>query len=461
MNKLFCVFLYFLPIYLSAQTEHDGLTFSKTEFNFQKVKNWISTIDTVEVKNTSDKKIFVFKRFYSQEFEVSVPSDAINPGESGIIAIIYKPKLKGKFNISIPVYHSSSQTPVEIIFKGEVLSFDEYANDACPSFSNARKPFEFEMEIHVQDSVTKQPLSNSLIEIEQSERFAQHYSNSEGDYKQRSEIGYRLLYIEHPGYKSKTLLKNFNPKNKKVIVELVALAAKEKPILLFKDSVVIVQKEKPIQLFKDSIVIVQKEIMTVKAEEHPDFSLANYKENNIIFLIDISGSMNGPDRMPLLKKSMIELTRLLRTEDKLSIITYADEATVILAGVAGSDQEKIISVIQQLKCGGKTSGGKAISVAYENAEKNFKKQGVNQIALSTDGGFNGLADTEEELMNYIGKKAGEQIQFSVLAFGQNKGGKQLISQLANKGNGFYLFIGSEDDAKAKLTETIKLQSKIN
>lgn len=448
-------------MHLFAQTEHDGLTFSRTEFNFHKVKNWISSIDTVEVKNTSDKKIFVFKRFYSQEFEVSVPSAAIKPGETGIIAIIYKPRSKGKFNISIPVYYSSSETPVEILYKGEVLSFDEYANDACPSFSNTHKPFEFDLEIHVQDSVSKQPLSNSLIEIEQGEIFTQHVSNSEGDYKQRSEIGYRSLYIEYPGYKSKTLLKNFNPKNKKLIVELAPLTAKEKPFLLFKDSVVIVQKEKPIQLFKDSVVIVQKPIMTVKTEEHPDFSLANYKENNVVFLIDISGSMNGVDRMPLLKKAMVELTRMLRPEDKLSIITYADEATVILAGASGQDQEKIISIIQQLKCGGKTSGGKAISAAYENAEKNFKKLGVNQIVLSTDGGFNGLADTEEELMKFIEKKAGEQIQFSVLAFGQNKSGKQLISQLANKGNGFYHFIGSDTDAKSKLTETIKLQSKIN
>jgi len=445
MNKLFCIFLYFLSIHLFAQTEHDGLTFSRTEFNFQKVKNWISTIDTIEVKNTSDKKIFVFKRFYSQEFEVSVPSAAISPGETGIIAIIYKPRSKGKFDISIPVYYSSSETPVSITFKGEVLSFDEYANDACPSFSNTHKPFEFDMEIRVQDSLSKQPLPNSLIEIEKGEIFSQRSTNSDGVYKQKSEISYCSLYIEHLGYKSKTLLKNFNPKNNKVTIELAPLAPKEKPVMLF----------------KDSVVIVQKAIIPVKTEEHSGFSLANYKENNVVFLIDISGSMNGPDRMPLLKKAMIELTKMLRPEDKLSIITYADDATVILAGVSGQDQEKIISVIQQLKCGGKTSGGKAISAAYENTEKNFKKLGVNQIVLSTDGGFNGLADTEEELMKLIEKKAGEQIQFSVLAFGKNKGGKQLISELANKGNGFYLFIASDDDAKAKLTETIKLQSKIN
>ena len=218
-------------------------------------------------------------------------------------------------------------------------------------------------------------------------------------------------------------------------------------------------KEKSLQLFKDTIINVKKEIAVVKTEEHPDFSLSGFKENNIVFLIDVSSSMNVADRMPLLQKAMIQLTNLLRPEDKLTIITYANDTQVKLAGVSGSDREKIIAVIQQLKCGGRTSGGKAIKAAYDIAEKNFKKQGVNQIILSTDGGFNGLADTEEELMKLIEKKANEQIEFSVLAFGKNRIGKQLIMQLANKGNGFYLYIQNEDDANAKLIEIVKMQSK--
>ncbi len=443
MNKLFFALLLFINVSLFGQTNHDGLQFSRTEFNYGKVENWISTIDTIEVKNISSQRLFLLKQHYPQQFEVSFPSSALNPGETGIIAIIYNPKVKGKFNVSIPVNHSASQTAVDITFKGEVLNFDEYASAACPSFTKPHAPLEFDMEILVRDSVTKQPLANSLIEIEKGESYTQHQTDNNGTYKQRASIGFCFLYAEHAGYKSKSLLKNFNHKNNKVVIDLSPLAPKEKSL----------------QLFKDTIINVKKEIAVVKTEEHPDFSLSGFKENNIVFLIDVSSSMNVADRMPLLQKAMIQLTNLLRPEDKLTIITYANDAQVKLAGVSGSDREKIIAVIQQLKCGGRTSGGKAIKAAYDIAEKNFKKQGVNQIILSTDGGFNGLADTEEELMKLIEKKAGEQIEFSVLAFGKNRIGKQLIMQLANKGNGFYLNIQNEDDANAKLIETLKMQSK--
>lgn len=443
MKNFFCVILCFVSIHLLAQTDHDGLSFSRTEFDFHKVESWISNIDTIEVKNTSDKKIVLLNQHYPQEFEVSFPANAISPGETGLIALIYNPKVKGRFNVSIPIFHSASPTPVLIIFKGEVLSFDEFSNAACPSFSKPHVPLEFDMEILVRDSITKHPLANSLIEIEKGESFNQHQTDGHGMYGQKSGIGFCFLYAEHPGYKSKSLLKNFNPKNNKAVIDLVGLAPEQKEV----------------GLFKDTVSIVQKEIATVKTDEKQNFSLTNYKENNIVFLIDVSSSMNGGDRMPLLKEAMIRLTKMLRAEDRITIITYANEATVKLAGVSGSDQEKIIGVVQQLKCGGRTSGSKAIQAAYENAEKNFKKLGMNQIVLSTDGGFNGLADSEEELMKLVERRANEQILFSVLAFGKNRIGKQLISQLANKGNGFYLFIQNEEDANVKLTETVKLQSK--
>ena len=445
MNKFLILFLCFISTLLFAQVSHDGLRFSKTEFDLQKVENWISRIDTIEVRNETSKKIFLLKQHYPQEFEARFPLNGIEPGQTDIIEIIYVPKNKGKFNVSIPVFHSAAATPVQITYKGEILSFDEFANAACPSFTNPHKPLEFDLQILTIDSATKQPLANTLIEIEKGESFNQYQTDAHGEYKQRSGLGFCFLYAEHPGYKSKSLLKNFNPKNNKVTIELASLTPKEKPVPIFKDTVVLVQNIIP---------------SVVKTDEQPNFPLANYKENNIVFLIDVSSSMNGTDRMPLLQKAMIQLTKMMRAEDRITIITYANEATIKLAGVSGNEQEKIISVIQQLKCGGRTSGGKAIRAAYENAEKNFKKEGLNQIILSTDGGFNGLADTEDELMKLIEKKASEQIQFSVLAFGKNRIGKQLITQLANKGGGFYLFIGNEAEANAKLSETLKTQARV-
>ena len=170
--------------------------------------------------------------------------------------------------------------------------------------------------------------------------------------------------------------------------------------------------------------------------------------------------MNKPDCMQLLQAAMIELAKMARAEDRVTIITYANEAKIVLPSTSGNEHEKMITVIQQLKCGGKTEGGKAIQTAYKNAQENFIKDGMNQIIIATDGGFNGLSENEAELMKLVSEKAKQEIKLSVLAFGQNRYGKAMITRLAKHGEGFYEFIANENDAQLKLTETIKLQSKI-
>ena len=163
--------------------------------------------------------------------------------------------------------------------------------------------------------------------------------------------------------------------------------------------------------------------------------------------------------MPLLQPTMKELPGMTTGEDQITIITSANDAKVVLPGTSGNEHEKINDVINQLQCGGRTEGGKAIHTAYKNAEQNFIKGGVNQIIIATDGGFNGISEDEAELMKLVGNKAEDGILLSVLAFGQNRYGKAHINRLANQGKGFYLYIQNEEDARQKLTEAIKSQSK--
>ncbi|MBI3503027.1 MAG: VWA domain-containing protein [Bacteroidetes bacterium] len=443
MKNFLCLLSFFISVNLFAQEIHDGLSFSVTEFNFPKTENWVSHVDTIEATNTTNQKIFLLKQKYSREFEVRFPASAIEPSKTGIIEVVYNPSQKGKFNASIPIYHSASQTPVNIIYKGEVLSFDEFADVACPSFSKPNlKPVEFDLEISVIDSATEKPVANSFLEITKGEFFTQHQTDENGNFKKKSDIGFYIVLAEHPGYKSKTAEKHFNPKNHKLTI---ALSPVEKKIIIPK---------------KDSIVISKKDLAPLPTISKTDFSLADYKKNNIVFLIDKSSSMNKSDCMPLLQSAMIHLAKMTRAEDRITIITYANEAKIVLPGTSGNEHEKIINVIQQLKCGGKTEGGKAIQTAYKNAEENFIKGGMNQIIIATDGGFNGLSENEEELMKLVSEKSKQEIKLSVLAFGQNRYGKAMILRLAKQGEGFYEFIADENDAHEKLTDTVKFQSKI-
>jgi Mg-chelatase subunit ChlD len=448
MNKNFhSLILLLLPLNLLAQTIHDGLEFSKTEFNFPKEENWVSSIDTIQVTNRTAKTIHLLKQSDPRGFELRFPGKGVDPGKTEPIEIIFKPKEAGKFNFSFPIYHSASLTPVTITYKGDILSFDEFATTACPSFYKPNlKPIDFQLEIAVIDSVTKKPIGNSFIELTTGEYYSQHTTDSYGLYKQQAGINYYLVFAEHPGYLSRSVGRHVNPKNRKITVALPS-AAKENDL-------------PATPTYTAPIPAVEKALLPEPLNLQPGFPASVYKKNNIIFLIDKSSSMNKPDCMPLLQLTMTQLANMTRTEDRVTIITYANEAKVLLPGTKGNEHEKIIAIIEQLKCGGRTEGGKAILTAYKNAEDNFIKGGINQVIIATDGGFNGLSENEAELMQLADTKAKEGIKLSVLAFGQNRFGKALITRIAKQGTGFYVFIGNEEDAKTKLNETIKLQSQI-
>ena len=447
MKNILLLFLLFISVPLFAQSIHDGLSFSTTEFNFPKAENWVSSIDTIEVTNTTNKEIHLLKLNDPKGFEIRFPAKSINPGKTEVIEIIFSPKEKGIFNLPFPIYHSASQTPVTITYKGEVLSFDEFALVACPSFSKPNlKPLSCEMEITVVDSVTKKPIANSFLEITKGEFYSHYQTNENGTFKKKTDIGYYVALAEHPGYKSNSIAKHVNPKNKKIIIALHPLEVQQTRAAI----------ATPVPI----VIGIKKDTAPPLPVIAQNFSLADYKKNNIVFLIDKSSSMNKPDCMPLLKTAMTQLANMLRPEDNATIITYANEAKIVLPCTSGRDHEKIIGVIQQLKCGGKTEGGKAIGTAYKNAEENFIKGGMNQIIIATDGGFNGLSENEAALMKLVSDKAKQEIKLSVLVFGQNRYGKAMITRLAKQGEGFYEFIANENDARVKLNETIKLQSKI-
>lgn len=459
MKKLLLLPFLLFSLYSFTQVIHDGLEFSRTELNFRQVQNWISSVDSIEVTNLTAKKIFLLKQKYPREFEVRFPAAGVDPGKSIYIEIVYKPSGRGRFDQSLQLFHSASQTPVTITYKGEVLSFDEFSEVACPSFSKPNlQPVSFELEVTVLDSATNKPLGSSFLEISIGEFYSQHRTDVNGKYSRRSTINYYVILAEHPGYQGRYVAKHINPKNRKIVIALPPLlqSVSTPTAVVATPSVVLTPPSTP------TVTAITTPSTSVAPPAPPgtSFSLSEYKRNNIVFLIDKSSSMNKPDCMPLLQMAMTELAKTMRAEDRVTIITYANEARIVLPGTPGNEHEKMIAVIQQLKCGGRTEGGKAIHTAYKNAEENFIKGGVNQIIIATDGGFNGISENETELMQLVSAKLKQDIKLSVLAFGENRYGKAHIQRLAKQGEGFYEFIATPEDAERKFTETIKAQSKI-
>jgi len=178
----------------------------------------------------------------------------------------------------------------------------------------------------------------------------------------------------------------------------------------------------------------------------------NLPANNLVFLIDVSGSMMSADKLPLVKSGLRLLVDQLRTQDKVSLVVYAGAAGLVLAPTPGNEKEKIMDAIDQLEAGGSTAGGQGIELAYKTAKESFMSSGNNRVILATDGDFNVGVSDDGSLVRMIEKKREDGIFLTVLGFGTGNYKDSKMEQLADKGNGNYAYIDDILEAKKVLVK---------
>jgi Ca-activated chloride channel family protein len=173
---------------------------------------------------------------------------------------------------------------------------------------------------------------------------------------------------------------------------------------------------------------------------------------NLVFLIDTSGSMNAPNRLPLVKQSLAMLLDQLDANDKVSIVTYAGSAGTALEPTRASEKDRILAVIDRLGAGGSTAGAEGIRQAYALAEANLDPKGVNRVILATDGDFNVGITNREELKGYVERERGKGVFLSVLGFGMGNYNDALMQTLAQNGNGAAAYIDTVSEARKTLVD---------
>ncbi|MDN3638261.1 von Willebrand factor type A domain-containing protein [Simiduia curdlanivorans] len=179
-------------------------------------------------------------------------------------------------------------------------------------------------------------------------------------------------------------------------------------------------------------------------------SAAQKPKTNLVFLLDVSGSMNSPDKLPLVKQSMELLLSQLNPDDTIAIAVYAGAAGTVLAPTPAKEKQKILQALNQLQAGGSTAGAEGIKLAYQLAAQNFDKQAVNRIVLATDGDFNvGITD-RDELKGFVEREREKGIYLSVLGFGQGNYHDHLMQELAQNGNGVAAYIDTLSEAQKVL-----------
>lgn len=192
-------------------------------------------------------------------------------------------------------------------------------------------------------------------------------------------------------------------------------------------------------------------MVTLKGKE---LEVDKKKPSNLVFLIDVSGSMNKPDKLPLLKSAFKMLVNQLKEDDRVSIVVYAGAAGVVLDSTNGSNKDIIIDAIENLNAGGSTAGGEGIELAYKIARGNFIEEGNNRIILATDGDFNVGPSSDGDLSDLIEKNRNDGVFLSVLGFGSGNLKDSKAELLADKGNGNYSYIDNILEAKKVLVDEI-------
>jgi Ca-activated chloride channel homolog len=171
---------------------------------------------------------------------------------------------------------------------------------------------------------------------------------------------------------------------------------------------------------------------------------------NLVFLIDVSGSMDEPNKLPLLKSAFELLINQLRPQDRVAMVVYAGNAGMVLPSTSGAEKSKILAAFNKLQAGGSTAGGEGIELAYKIAQQNFIASGNNRVILATDGDFNVGVSSDGELTRLIEQKRKTNIFLSVMGFGMGNYKDSKLEAIAQNGNGNYAYIDNLSEAKRVL-----------
>jgi Ca-activated chloride channel family protein len=176
--------------------------------------------------------------------------------------------------------------------------------------------------------------------------------------------------------------------------------------------------------------------------------------NNLVFLLDVSGSMGPPNKLPLLKRAFHLLTENLRPEDRVAIVVYAGAAGLVLPSTSGDEKDTIVDAIDRLQSGGSTAGGSGIKLAYKVAEENFIEDGNNRVILATDGDFNTGVSSDAEMVRLIEEKRKSGVFVTVLGFGEGNLKDSKMEKIADHGNGHYAYIDDIFEARKVLVNEL-------
>jgi len=446
-NSLFLI-LTIISSAVSAQ-----ITVSESVINYGEIGPDTDLEKEVFFVNTSSKKAFLLTNDFPREYAAHVSSKSVKAGDTLFLRWKFNPFKEGKFHDEIELWFSTLDKPTLLKIKGDVKYIDPYSNPACPNFNDrpAGEEKGFLTDFIVLEKNSGQPIKNASIKVvDRGMTTADFLTNRKGEYQMKLPIRYFYFLVEADGYTSSDKYSYVNSKNHRFLFEL-------EPLEIPKSSEKI-ESEIFEKIDEPTTEAVEEVLTELIKEDNSEFSSQIYAPNNIVFLVDVSGSMNSNGRLDILKASMIELVQMLRPQDRVSLVSYARSADVILPPTSGTEKEEIISEIRNLKAQGATSGEKGLKRAYSAAKSAYITKGNNRVYIATDGVFKG---SEVQPINKLVKKnSRRKIYLSVLGVKGTKFTKKKMAELAELGQGTFVELEDFNTAPDMLKLLIKAQSKL-
>jgi len=416
-----------------------------------------------EIRNTGSSDALIFRVEGPKNTDIKLSSKTVKAGTSEFIRVAVSPKAEGKFKIELAVHASAWQKPKTIELRGE-STFAASSLIPCPAFGSTTASNDNEFHISVRDLLGNTPIDEAQIAVYRDGRkVGELETNQHGEVSTQLPYGRYFFSINHDGYQLDTAL-YVNAINSHLLamvdgdqilradeVEVEELARVEN-----REIPTVSKPARPVSppMMEQPVPKID-DVVPNAEDENPILPLSNFKENNLVFLVDVSTSMKKNGKLDLLKIAMVELLDVLRPFDRFSLISYSSQTNVIIETESNLNREACISAILALEPGGSTEGAKAIDKAGRVALSHFVENGNNQIILATDGAFNEGVD---KALNYASRYNRKEVNLSVLGIKCGPFTTKQMTELVAEGGGRFVAVNSPADAGEQLINEIKKSS---
>lgn len=470
VKKFFFLCFVLINIQLNAQVD-----FSATKHDFGDLEPYSARYFDLRLTNSGEKQEWLLSVKKTPGVTYIISKSIIEKDSSILVRLHVTPNKKGRFSYSVDIFTSDRGEATSIKLTGsmsELLQNEGNMMAACPSFSDhqgGRNPNKFDLTVVTIDKVTREPLTKSKVTMLQNGiPIWMEHTDKKGSIKEEATLGLSYFYAVHEGYFPAELGAYVNFKRNYVVVELERGPEEIPPVIVAPpvDTTVIafvpepeitveidVQFEIDLSEIIDTMTPVTPLPPALEELDPDDFTSQNFRPVNVVFVLDVSSSMKQVDKIELMKYSMLQLTDMIRPQDKMGIVTYASDTRVLLRPTSGANKEAIREKVTELRAFGYTSGGEGIKLGFKEAREARIDDGVNHVIIITDGAFN---RNSEDYKRYIKKYRKKGITLSVVGIKNKSNDEDEMQEAATLGGGHYVPIFGLVDAQNNLKQEIRL-----